>query len=245
MTKRIRYVGSADFKVLSTSDFASFGLTGVPSMSFDKADNFEADVSDDVAVFLLAQGGFEEETGLDFSSALSALSGLSSLSVSGPHIAGSLPTDLSIIPNTIGNTEMDPTDPIDRSNKISAVETPNYVGAAGKAGWYGSPNWSNYDATETTFFKVAYWLDPLTQMVHLRGLAKLLVPSGNQTIFTLPPGYRPLKTLNLPGFAQDVSAATQIRGAYQINAAGAVAPSFGLEINDLAYLDGMSFRVGS
>lgn len=58
--KTVRYIGTADIKGFKSADFTKFGLTHGP-IEFHKGNQFERNVPDSVAAFLLAQGDFALE----------------------------------------------------------------------------------------------------------------------------------------------------------------------------------------
>jgi len=71
---------------------------------------------------------------------------------------------------------------------IEFGEPPRYVGQPGQPAFAGA--WVNFDgAPQGTRRSVGFWKDALG-MVHLEGLCK----DGSGAIFTLPDGYRPLRS---------------------------------------------------
>lgn len=65
MTVRIRYVGPSDVREISNADFTPMGLSHA-TVRFERANNFEMDLPEEVAALLLAQGDFEAEDVEDF-----------------------------------------------------------------------------------------------------------------------------------------------------------------------------------
>lgn len=84
---------------------------------------------------------------------------------------------------------------------------------------------------------VSYYRDP-TGIVHVRGLA-IRCGAATNTIFTLPPGYRPEKQEILPSFNSNF-----VAGAISVNPNGAVAPfpAAGIGAGAWVTLDGLTFR---
>lgn len=64
--KAVRYVGLSDAKIVKAEDFTANGLPGTGTQQWDRDNNYEILLGDAAAAFLLAQGDFEEASGLDF-----------------------------------------------------------------------------------------------------------------------------------------------------------------------------------
>lgn len=78
---------------------------------------------------------------------------------------------------------------LDSINPTPLNDTVDITGLILNNGWIDA-TYANTWATEAGRFNVGYYKDPVTALVHLRGICGL----GTGTIFTLPAGYRPQAT---------------------------------------------------
>jgi hypothetical protein len=102
------------------------------------------------------------------------------------------------------------------------------VGGTGEPAFNGA--WVNYDSTN---YQVVSFCKDILGFVHLRGAAKN--GTAGTSIFTLPAGYRPAKTLGFP------IAAGASTSALEVTSAGAVGP-YGAVGNTYISLNGISFK---
>jgi hypothetical protein len=118
------------------------------------------------------------------------------------------------------------------SSKLAKIEPYRVVGTAGQPAF--QHQWTN---TAPSLASAAFFKDP-TGVVHLRGS----VENGHSAavIFTLPPGYRPARQLNLP-----VAVSASGVGWLEISTSGTVAPIWSGSGLRSVGMDGLSFRAGS
>ena len=95
-------------------------------------------------------------------------------------------------------------------------------------------NWSNYTAT-SAYNTAGFYKDPFN-VVTLKGLVTHTAGGSGTTIFTLPEGYRPAKSLIFKGEANSGHSRTDV------NADGSVVLQVGSATSYLS-LEGISFRV--
>jgi hypothetical protein len=86
MSRTIIYVGPANSRTITSTDFNTVGVSGEPDRTWDKSNGFTVVVSDVAATYLMAQDDFVDATGLGFPDAVDDLfaDGLSSCVQLGP-----------------------------------------------------------------------------------------------------------------------------------------------------------------
>lgn len=101
----------------------------------------------------------------------------------GGDLAGAYP-EPNLRARSVGDAHIDPARPIGR-DKVAAVEPVRTVGDVGQPAFLGT--FTNHGSG---FEGVGFWIDGVTNLVHLRGLARNA--GEDAEVFMLPAGYRPI-----------------------------------------------------
>lgn len=107
----------------------------------------------------------------------------------------------------------------------------HYIGTAGEPAFANS--WVNFEASETTYSQAKFRKNALGE-VSILGIVKSGTVSATLPIFTLPVGYRPLKTLRF------MCVANNTVGSLPIFSDGRVCLEAGS--NAYLFLDGTAFK---
>lgn len=76
MTARINYLGTADVRVITRADILAHGLSDPGAdLIWNKSNGFQRNVSNDIGLFLVAQGDFMSADAANYGQALSVLGG--------------------------------------------------------------------------------------------------------------------------------------------------------------------------
>lgn len=71
MTVRINYIGNSNVRIIKRADVLGHGLTDpLADLQWDRSNSYERDVSNDLAAFLIAQGDFQSDDGMNFGQAM-------------------------------------------------------------------------------------------------------------------------------------------------------------------------------